>query len=205
MAIRVVLVDDTQDIHEAVALALKTAHDIVLVGEAFRGEDAVKLCEIALPDMVLMDMVMPGISGADTTRSLVERFPKVKILAMSSYREYALIRAMLDSGAIGYVIKDTISDELVDVIRAAFQGSIVFSQEIGQIILSPQRQQDFSLTERELRVLKLIAEGHHDPEVATALNVSKRTVRFHVRNILRKMRVETRSQAMVLAAKNNLV
>jgi NarL family two-component system response regulator LiaR len=205
MAIRVILIDDAQDVHDAVVTALRTVEDIVLAGKSFRGEDAVQLCEIALPDLVLMDMVMPGIGGADTTRALVERFPNLKILAMSSYREYALIRAMLDSGAVGYVMKDAISDELVDIIRAAVQGNIVFSREIGQIILSPQNQGDFGLTKREMDVLKLVAEGKYDLEIAKQLDVSKRTVRFHVRNILRKMSVSNRLQAMVLAAKNNLV
>jgi len=205
MAIRVILIDDAQDIHDAVTIALRQVQDIVLVGEAYRGEDAIQLCEIASPDLALMDMVRPGLSGAEATHALVERFPNVKILAMSSYREYALIRAMLDAGATGYVIKDTISDDLVDIIRAACQGSIVFSPEIGRIILEPRQQKDFGLTERELHVLRLMAQGHYDPEIARLLSVSKRTVRFHVRNILRKMNVETRFQAMVLAGKHNLV
>src|SRR5690348_2144231 len=149
MAIRVILIDDSQDIHDAVTIVLRTAQDVILVGEAYRGEDAVQMCGIASPDLVLMDMVMPGMSGAETTRAVIERFPDMKVLAMSSYREYALIRAMLDAGAIGYVIKDAISDELLDIVRAAFQGSVVFSREIGQIILAPQGHHDFGLTPRE--------------------------------------------------------
>lgn len=205
MTIRIILIDDAQDIHDAVTILLKTVQDIVLVGEAFRGEDVIQLCEIASPDLVLMDMVMPGIDGAETTRALVERYPNIKILAMSSYREYALIRAMLDCGAAGYVLKDAISDELVDIIRAVMQGRIVLSAEIGQIVLFPRGQRDFGLTERELCVLKLIAEGHYDPEIAKILGVTKATVRFHVKNILHKMNVKTRFQAMVLAGKHNLV
>jgi two-component system, NarL family, response regulator LiaR len=207
MPIRVVLIDDHSDIHAAVSALLRTTTEISLVGQAYRGSDAVSLCGSTDPDLVLMDVVMPGVSGIEAARDLVAEFPQIKILALSSYRDYGSIRAMIDSGASGYVVKDAIAHDLIDTIRTVCQGYTIFSPGVTQTMLArPDGTRiDFSLTERELAVLRLMGEGQSDKQVAQVLSISKATVRFHLGNILLKIGVDTRSQALVVAAKHNLI
>lgn len=207
--IRIVVVDDNQDIHDAVRHLLKNEVDIELIGQAFDGDSALKLCKVAKPDLVLMDVVLPGIDGVETTQSLLQILPNVKILALSSYNEYEFIRQMLDSGAIGYLVKDALSQDLVTTIHDTMQGNTVLSPQVLTTVFSSDKHEtntlDFSLTERELEVLTLMAQGLTYAGIAHELTISSPTVRFHVNNILEKMAVETRSEALVLAAKNNLI
>jgi len=207
--IRIVVVDDNQDIHDAVKHILKRENDIELIGQAFDGDSALKLCKMAKPDLVLMDVVLPVMDGVETTQSLIQILPNVKILALSSYNEYEFVRKMLESGAIGYLVKNALSQDLVTTIRDTMQGNTVLSPQVLSIVFSADKQDsdspDFSLTEREMEVLKLMAQGLTYSGIAHELQISSPTVRFHVNNVLEKMAVETRSEALVLAAKNNLI
>ncbi|NDJ75960.1 MAG: response regulator transcription factor, partial [Chloroflexi bacterium] len=150
--IRVLLVDDHQHIHDIVTELLNAAEDIDLVGQVHSGHDAVALCRIVKPDLVLMDVIMPVMSGAETTRVLLEECPDLRVLVMSSFREYERIKEMLDSGALGYLVKDAIAEDLLNTIRAVYQGNMVFSPEVAETVLfrsSTEHTSDFGLTERE--------------------------------------------------------
>lgn len=203
------LADDQLRVHEAVILALRGADDIVLVGQAADGDEAVILCGQLLPDLVLMDVLMPGIGGIEATRRIHQRQPQVNILVLSAMQDDTTVRAMLEAGAVGYVLKDSLARDLAATIRATHAGNAVFSQRITDRLLQNSQpapvSQGFGLTERELEVLKLMAEGLNNGELAARLHISQSTVKFHITNILDKMGVATRPEAIVLAAKNNLV
>ncbi|MBI5959233.1 MAG: response regulator transcription factor [Chloroflexi bacterium] len=206
--IRIILVDDHQYIHDAVLVLLRGVPDMRLVGQFYRGQDAITQCAPLKPDLALMDVVMPGMNGIETTRALLAEYPAVRVLGLSSFREYERIKEMLDSGAAGYLAKDTMAEDLLSTIRAVMRGMIVFSREVAQTLLSPPSETpavNFGLTEREIEVLQLTAKGLTNAEIATAMRISQPTVRFHTNNVLLKLKVETRSEALVLAAKHDLV
>jgi NarL family two-component system response regulator LiaR len=205
-AIRVVLIDDHFSIHNIVSTLLTQTPDIVLVGQGANGQEALDLCERVQPDILLMDVVMPVLDGIQATQRLGERFPSVKVLVLSSFQDHESVYAMLRFGAVGYLTKDTLSQDLADTIRTTFQGQMVFSKDIVDKLLSPpQAAVDYHLTDRELEVLVILAEGLTNQESARRLSISPSTLKFHMRNIHQKLGVQTRSEALVLAAKNNLI
>jgi NarL family two-component system response regulator LiaR len=205
--IRVLLVDDHLLFHDAVMTALSGADDIALVGRSTDGAEALDLCERLKPDLILMDVLMPKMSGIEVARRIYETDPDVKILALSSFQEYEIIREMLENGAVGYVLKGSLADDLVATIRAAYTGKRVFSDEIVQTLLEPFGAEavDFGLTRRELEVLRLLSAGLSNGQIAVRLVISASTVKFHLVNIIAKMHVRTRSEAIVLAAKHHLL
>ena len=205
--IRVLLIDDHRLVHDAVDLAFSVAEDIVLLAHGNNGREAVQLCDEYKPDIILMDVVMPILNGIEATQIIHQRYPAVKILVLSSFQDDESVRTMLQNGAVGYVLKGSIASDLVDTIRITHSGKAVFSSEVTSVLLStpsPQSQ-NFGLTERELEVLRLMAQGLNSGEIATRLTVSQSTVKFHINNLIRKFGVETRSEAIVIAAKHNLV
>jgi len=204
--IRVVLVDDHFQIHSIVQSILNTTPDIKLVGQGANGQEALQLCELYQPDIVLMDVVMPVMDGIKATKLLQERFPMVKVLVLSSFQDHESVYAMLRNGAVGYLTKSTLAEDVVATILATFQGKMVFSSEIGaQLVSPPQPSANFNLTDRELEVLVLLAEGLTNQQSAQKLSISQSTLKFHMNNIYQKLGVQTRSEALVLAAKNNLI
>jgi NarL family two-component system response regulator LiaR len=205
-SIRVVLVDDHLQIHRIVQVSLGATRDIKLVGQAANGQEGIALCEQYQPDIVLMDVVMPVMDGIEATRVLHIRFPAVKILVLSSFQDHESVYAMLRNGAVGYLTKGSLAEDLAETIRATFQGKMVFSSEIGAHLISPpQPAVNFHLTDRELEVLVLLAEGLTNQQSAQKLSISQSTLKFHMSNIFEKLGVQTRSEALVLAAKNNLI
>jgi NarL family two-component system response regulator LiaR len=207
--IRILLVDDHAWVHQAVSTILKIAPDIELIGQAHNGVEALRLCEELQPDLILMDVVMPHINGIEATRIIRGRYATIKILVLSSFQDDESVLAMLDSGAMGYVLKGSLTGDLISAIRTAMTGASVFSAEITSVLLKSNQEtpngHDFGLTTRELEVLRLMAKGENNPEIADKLVISQSTVKFHISNILDKMGVTTRPEAIVLAAKNNLV
>lgn len=204
--IRVVLVDDHAQMHRIVRVILGATTDIKLVGQGANGQDGIALCEQYQPDIALMDVVMPLMDGIEATKILHERFPEIKILVLSSYQDHESVYAMLRNGAVGYLIKSSLAEDLTDTIRATFQGKMVFSSEVGVHLMSPpQPALNFNLTDRELEVLVLLAEGLSNQQSAQKLSISQSTLKFHMSNIFQKLGVQTRSEALVLAAKNNLI
>jgi len=199
--IRVILVDDHAQIHRIVHAILGATTDIKLVGQGANGQEGIALCEQYQPDVALMDVVMPIMDGIEATKVLNERFPATKILVLSSFHDHESVYAMLRNGAVGYLPKDSLAQDLAETIRATFQGKMVFSSEVGaQLVSPPQPVVNFHLTDRELQVLVLMAEGLNVPEMAARLVVSPATAKFHMENICRKLGVRTRSEALVVAA-----
>ena len=204
--IRVVLVDDHSQMHRIVQEILGATTDIKLVGQGANGQQGILLCEQYQPDIVLMDVVMPVMDGIEATKVLHERFPDIKILVFSSFQDHESVHAMLRNGAVGYLTKSSLANDLAETIRATIQGKMVFSSEVGAHLMAPpQPAVDFHLTDRELEVLVLLAEGLSNQQSAQKLSISQSTLKFHMTNIYQKLGVQTRSEALVLAAKNNLI
>ena len=204
--IRIVLIDDHMQMHKIVKTTLAVTPDIILVGQGANGQEGLDLCKQYQPDIILMDVVMPVMDGIEATKVLHERFPEIKVIVLSSFHDHESVYTMLRNGAVGYLTKDSIAQDLAETIRATFQGNMVFSSEIGaQLVSPPQPVVNFHLTDRELEVLVLLAEGLTNQQSAQRLSISISTLKFHMNNIYEKLGVQTRSEALVLAAKNNLV
>jgi NarL family two-component system response regulator LiaR len=204
--IRVVLVDDHMQMHKIVQTTLDATPDIKLVGQDANGQEGLDLCNQYQPDIALMDVVMPVMDGIEATKILHEQFPDIKILVLSSFHDHESVYTMLRNGAVGYLTKDSLAKDLAETIRATFQGKMVFSSEIGaQLVSSSHPAVNFHLTDRELEVLVLLAEGMTNQQSAQRLSISVSTLKFHMNNIYEKLGVQTRSEALVLAAKNNLI
>ncbi len=206
--IRVILIDDHRHVHEIVATVLAAANDIELVAQGSNGGEAIRLCEEFHPDLILMDVVMPGVDGVAATRTIREKFPDVRILVLSSFQDDESVRSMLESGASGYVLKGELTSGLINTIRATYQGEAVFSAEVAEHLLHPDQAvapQRFHLSDREMEVLRLMGKGLNNNQIAHELTISQTTVKFHIANILDKLGVETRAEALVAAAKNRLI
>jgi NarL family two-component system response regulator LiaR len=205
--IRILLVDDHAMVRRGLATFLMVFDDLELVGEAENGLQALQRCAEVLPDVVLMDMVMPGMDGAETTRAIRQQFPSVQVLALTSFKEGDLIKRALESGAIGYLLKDVSVDELAQAIRAAHAGRATLSQEAAQSLVQSASQPPpagLDLTEREHEVLVLMVDGLNNTQIAGRLVVSPSTIKSHVSNILSKLGVASRTEAVTLALRNKL-
>jgi len=206
--IRVMLVDDHTMVRRGLATFLKVFDDFELAGEAESGEIAIQLCAEVLPDVILMDMMMPGMDGATATRAIRQKFPKIQVVALTSYKEGKLIKSALEAGAIGYMLKDVSADELAWAIRAAHAGRSTLSPEAAQVLIETTSQPPapgLDLTEREREVLSLMIEGLNNTQIAGRLSISPATVKSHVSNILTKLSVASRTEAVTLALRNNIL
>ena len=205
--IRVMLVDDHTMVRRGLATFLKTFDDLELVGEADSGEAAIQLCGEVLPDVILMDMVLPAMDGAACTRVIRQKFPQVQVIALTSFKTGDLVRNALEAGAIGYLLKDVSADELVQAIRAAHAGRATLSPEVAQTLVEAASQlpPGPSLTARELDVLALMVEGLNNVQIAGKLTVSPSTIKSHVSNILAKLGVASRTEAVTLALRSGIL
>jgi len=206
--IRVMLVDDHTMVRRGLAIFLKVYDDLQLVGEAENGEAAVELCAKLLPDVILMDMSMPEMDGATATHAIRQRFPQVQIIVLTSFKEGKVIQKALEAGAIGYLLKDVSADDLVRAIRAAHAGRATLSPEAAQSLVEESNlppAPGLDLTDRERDVLKLMIEGLNNTQIAGRLTVSPSTVKSHVSNILAKLGVASRTEAVTVALRNEIV
>jgi NarL family two-component system response regulator LiaR len=206
--IRVMLVDDHTMVRKGLGTFLKVFDDMQLVGEADSGMEAIKLCGDLLPDVVLMDMVMPDMDGATATTMIRQKFPVVQILVLTSFKEGELIKKALEAGAIGYLLKDVSAEELVRAIRSAHVGRATLSPEAAQSLVETANlppAPGIDLTEREREVLKLLVEGLSNTQIAARLSVSSSTIKSHVSNILSKLGVASRTEAVTLALRNHII
>ena len=206
--IRVMLVDDHTMVRRGLATFLKVVDDLLLVGEAESGADAIQLCGEILPDVVLMDMVMPDMDGATATRAICQQYPQVQVIALTSFKEGDLVKNALEAGAIAYLLKDVSADDLVRAIRAAHAGRATLSPEAAQALVETANQPPapgLDLTEREREVLTLMIEGLNNTLIAARLTVSPSTIKSHVSNILSKLGVASRTEAVTLALRNRIV
>ena len=194
-------------VRRGLATIMMVFDDLELAGEAAGGEAAIQLCAQILPDVVLMDMVMPDMDGATTTRAIRQQFPTVQVIALTSFKEAELVQNVLEAGAIGYLLKDVSADELAQAIRAAHAGRVTLSPEAAQALVHAATQPPapgHDLTERERAVLALMVEGLNNTQIAERLVVSPSTIKSHVSNILSKLGVASRTEAVALAVRHHL-
>jgi len=206
--IKIVIADDHNVVRSGLGAFLQVFDDFELVGEAADGKEAVEVCEKKRPDVVLMDLVMPEMDGADATRIIRERFPDIQVIVLTSFKEDNLIESALQAGAIGYLLKNVSADELAEAIRSAVAGRPTLAPEATQALIKAsvrKNQPAVELTPREKEVLKMMTEGLSNPEIAQRLVVSKSTVKFHVSSILSKLSVSSRTEAVSLAIQQKLV
>jgi NarL family two-component system response regulator LiaR len=202
------VVDDHAMVRRGLVTFLKVFDDLQLVGEAESGEAAIKLCGEVRPDVVLMDMVMQGMDGATTTKVIRQNFPQVQVLALTSFKEGDLIKNTLEAGAIGYLLKDVSAEDLASAIRAAHIGRATLAADAAQALVEAASQPPapgFDLTHREREVLVLMIEGLNNTQIAGKLGVSPSTIKSHVSNILSKLSVSSRTEAVTLALRNRIV
>lgn len=213
--IRVIIVDDESLVRAALRVFIESSPDFELVGEADNGADAVTLVRVVSPDVVLMDVQMPTMDGIEATRRLTREFPGIKIVALTTFSAERVIVPMLSAGASGYLVKDTSPDGILDAARLAHEGGYVLSPRVAKELISsvetskaaPSRSlgRDEELTERELEVVELLAQGKSNAEIGAAMFVSEATVKSHLGRITAKWGVRDRIQVLIRAAELGLV
>lgn len=205
--IRVFIVDDHPMIRAGLAAMIRAESDLLLVGEAANGADALLQVPISMPDVVMMDLIMPQMDGIDATAALHKRLPKTKFVILTSMVDPQEVNRAIDAGASGYFLKNASSHELVGMIHAVHEGRRVLAPEVTDAMIAARQQHApmDSLTPREQELLALMACGHNNQDIATELNIALPTVKFHVSNILSKMQVDNRTEAVLKALKHKLV
>jgi NarL family two-component system response regulator LiaR len=207
-AIRVMIVDDHPMVRDGLKVFLQVFGDLKLVGDAGDGAEALRLCGELSPDVILMDLKMPGMDGVAATRAIRERYPQVQVLALTSFADEALVKQAMQAGAIGYLLKDVPAPSLAEAIRGAHSGrstlSLAATQALAQAAMHESPLGD-DLTDRERQVLALLAEGLSNAQIALRLTISRSTANYHVSNVLSKLRAANRTEAVRLAMEHGLV
>ena len=211
-SISILITDDHALVRQGIRDFLELQPDLSVIGEAHSGEEAVRLVSAAAPDVVLMDLVMPGMGGVEATRLVKHASPRSQIIVLTSYHEDEYIFPALRAGATSYVLKDIGPDELADAIRKAARGESVLHPRVAARVVQEMRGEKRDapnlfneLSDRELEVLRLIAAGLANAEIAQKLVISEKTVKGHVSNILGKLHMLDRTQAAVFAWQQGLV
>ncbi len=207
MTISVLLTDDHRVVREGIKMVLDLDPELEVVGEASNGEEALRLAQRLKPDVVLMDLVMPVMDGVKATGEIRRELPDTEVVALTSVLEDASVAGALKAGAIGYLLKNTGGEELRRAIKAAAAGQVQLAPEAAARLMSEVRQPESpeELTERETEILKRVARGQANKEIARDLFVEERTVKSHVTSILRKLGVKSRTQAALHAVRTGLV
>ncbi len=211
--IRVLLADDHKIVREGTRQLLEQSSDLSIVAETARGEDAVRLCDELKPDVVVMDVHMPGMNGLEAARAIRQRQPAIRVLILSAYDDDRYVFPLLDTGASGYLLKTASGDDLADAIRAVYRGETVLDPQISWKVRTRYTQPQVyragnmteGLTERELDVLRKVAAGKSNKEAGEALGISTNTVQVHLRNIFGKLGVNDRTQAVAFAIRQGWV
>jgi two-component system, NarL family, response regulator LiaR len=206
--IRVVIADDHALVRSGLQSILSLFDDIELVAQADSGAQAVGLCEQTAPDVVLMDLVMPGMDGAAATAEILRRCPGTRVLALTSFSDEGLIKATLRAGAIGYLIKNVSGDQLAAAIRSASQGKPTLAPEAAEALMHAVAADESAgrdLTRRERQVLTLMADGLTNAEIADRLVISLSTAKTHVSSIISKLGVSSRTEAATVAVRHRIV
>ena len=214
--IKVLIADDHRVVREGLMAILKTKENIEVVGEAQDGQEAIEKARTLEPDVILMDVSMPRMGGVEATRQIKREFPHIGIIALTMYDEQQYIFDLVRAGATGYLLKDTESSQIVEAIRAIYRGESLIHPSVASKILAEfsllaQKKgkkpswEDHDLTEREITVVRLVADGKTNKEIANNLDLSEKTVKNHVRNIFHKLQVYDRTQAAILAIRKGII
>ncbi|PLR97861.1 response regulator [Bacillus sp. T33-2] len=211
MGIRVLIADDHHVVRRGLVFFLRTQKDIEIIGEAAHGREAVDLAEKLQPDMILMDLIMPEMDGIEATREIKRKFPSIKIMVLTSFSDQDHVIPALEAGASGYQLKDIEPDELVRSIKSMMAGANQLHPKATSLLLANLANKNShekyimeDLTKRELEVLKEIAKGKSNKEIAASLFITEKTVKTHVSNLLAKLGLADRTQAALYAVKNRL-
>jgi two-component system, NarL family, response regulator LiaR len=204
---RVLIVDDHHVVRQGLRMYLALDPSLEVVGEASNGEEALAQVRLLKPDVVLMDLVMPVMDGINATGQIRREFPEVEVLALTSVLDDGSVVGAVKAGAIGYLLKDTRAEELCRAIKSAAAGQVQLSPQAAARLMREVRapERPDTLTERETEVLRLLASGKANKEIALALNIGETTVKTHVSNILMKLGVPSRTQAALYAVRIGLV
>ena len=211
--VRVFVVDDHTVVRRGLRAYLESVGDMEVVGEAADGQEALEQIAALVagggpPDVVLMDLLMPGMDGVTATAAITERHPDLAVVAMTSFTQTDLVHGALQAGAAGYLLKDAEADEVAAAIRAACRGEVhldpAIAKQLTRSLAAPKPQAADALTEREREVLVLVAQGLSNQQIADSLVISERTARTHVSNILGKLGVASRTQAALLAIREGI-
>ncbi|NNU97582.1 response regulator [Anoxybacillus sp. EFIL] len=206
--IKVLLVDDHEMVRLGVSAYLSAQPDMEVVGEAESGEKGVELALQLRPDIILMDLVMEPMDGIEATKQIISAWPDAKIMIVTSFLDDDKVYPAIEAGAVSYMLKTSKASEIANAIRATFHGQSVFEPEVTGKMINNVRKQSLpheQLTSREMEVLLFIAQGKTNQEIAEELFISLKTVKVHVSNILAKLDVQDRTQAVIYAFKHGLV
>ncbi|RXZ84794.1 DNA-binding response regulator [Paenibacillaceae bacterium] len=211
-AIKVLLVDDHEMVRIGLAAVLDTEDGIEVVGEASNGQEGIRLAQAYKPDIVLMDLVMEGMDGVETTKKLLEIYPECKVIVLTSYLDDSKMYPVIEAGAFSYLLKTSRANEIADAIRAASRGQSVLESQVAAKMMKRFRQPKVDqkkplyedLTEREMDVLKRLAQGKSNQDIADELFIGIKTVKFHITNIFAKLEVDDRTQAAIYAHKQGI-
>jgi len=206
--IRVLLADDHDMVRQGIRVFFRAFNDLQLVGEASDGIRAVELCDELEPDVVLMDIVMPRMDGVEATRRILRKHPGIRIVVITSFEDEAMVQPALEAGAISYLHKNITIDDMGDAIRKAYYGEPTLSPGAARALIHAKTrtsQMSDPLTNREREVLRLMVDGLNNPEIAQKLTVSRSTVKTHVSNILSKLGVSSRLEAVKMAIEQRLI
>ncbi|MEH7441293.1 response regulator [Heyndrickxia sp. MSNUG] len=208
--IKVVFVDDHEMVRIGVSSYLSAQPDIEVVGEAGNGKEGVELALSLRPDIILMDLVMKEMDGIEATRQIIEKWPEAKVIIVTSFLDDEKVYPALEAGATSYMLKTSKASEIANAVRVTYSGQPVLEPEVTGKMMMKMRQKNTllpheELTEREMEVLKLIAEGKTNQEIADELFIALKTVKTHVSNILSKLQVQDRTQAVIYAFRHSLV
>jgi NarL family two-component system response regulator LiaR len=207
MPTRILITDDHGVVRQGLRMFLSLDPDLEVVGEAENGREALALARELEPDVVLMDLLMPVMDGIEATEAIRSELPEVEVIALTSVLEDASVTGAVKAGAIGYLLKDTDADELRRAIKAAAEGRVHLAPEAAARLMREVRAPESpeQLTQRETEVLKLVARGKANKQIASSLFVSEKTVKAHVSSILMKLGVQSRTQAALYAVRTGLV
>jgi NarL family two-component system response regulator LiaR len=210
--IRILLVDDHKIVRQGVRAFFDAQEGIDVIGEAGSGAEAVKMIEESVPDVVLMDLIMPGMDGVEATRLAKSISPRTQIVVLTSYHDDEHIFPALQAGALSYILKDVEMDELAEAVFKASKGEATLHPQVASRVIQElqgrkkdENTLDIDLTKREMEILKLIAQGMSNSEIAENFVISKYTVKGHVSNILSKLHLADRTQAAIYAWQKGVV
>lgn len=206
--IRVLIVDDQPLICDGISKLLEGEKEIQVIGTAYSGEEAIEKANKLKPDIILMDIRMPGIDGIEATKIIKSNNPSIQIIAISVYEEDELVIQMFQAGAVGYILKDISLENLVKAIKNVYRGNAIINPRISRKLLGMligDKNTDLALTTREIEILREVARGKSNREIGEKLYLSESTVKTHISHIFQKIGVRSRSEAILYAVKRGLI